>query len=103
MLSNLESENDTLKKEIRLRDNQIETMKKSIELNNKDLTKLNEKIKEISTYNEDLKKFQLDKEFHISELNTKLDSKDKVMNKNINIYINKNLKEKLKRKKLKKI
>jgi hypothetical protein len=55
-------------------------MKKSIELNNKDLTRLNEKIKEISDYNDDLKKFQLDKDFYITELNTKIDSKDRVIN-----------------------
>ena len=36
------------------------------------------KISELTKYNEDLKKFQLDKDFQINELNTILISKEKV-------------------------
>jgi hypothetical protein len=56
-------------------------MKKSIELNNKDLGKFNQKIKELTAYNEDLKKFQLDKDLKISELINELNNKEKVKKK----------------------
>ena len=63
---------------MKLRDNQIETMKKDFEINRKDSSKLQQKINELTAYNEDLKKFQLDKDFNINELNSILENKEKV-------------------------
>jgi hypothetical protein len=54
-------------------------MKKDFENNRKDNLKLQQKINELTAYNEDLKKFQLDKDFHINELNSLLDNKEKVI------------------------
>jgi len=63
-----------LKKEIELRDNQIETLKKT----NESKKDLQQKINELTTYNDDLKKFQLDKDFQINELNKILSNKERV-------------------------
>lgn len=63
-----------MKKEIELRDNQIETLKKT----NESKKDLQQKINELTTYNDDLKKFQLDKDFQINELNKILSNKERV-------------------------
>ncbi len=65
-----------LKKELEFRDNQIDTLKKASE--GKNVT-LHQKITELTNYNEDLKKFQLDKDFQINELNKILANKEKVI------------------------
>ena len=67
-----------LKKEIELRDNQIDTLKKASE-GKKDNAILQQKIAELTNYNEDLKKFQLDKDFQINELNKILANKENVI------------------------
>lgn len=74
----MELEIKRFKKEIELRDNQIETLKKANE-GKKDNAILQQKIAELTNYNEDLKKFQLDKDFQINELNKILQNKEKVI------------------------
>jgi hypothetical protein len=54
-------------------------MKKDFENNRKDNLKIQQKINELIAYNEDLKKLQLDKDFHLNELNSLLDNKEKVI------------------------
>ncbi len=75
--NSFENEIKRLKKEIEFRDNQIDTLKKVVE-GKKDSAILQQKINELTTYNEDLKKFQLDKDFQINDLNRILENKEKV-------------------------
>lgn len=73
--NSVDTEIKRLKREIELRDNQIETLKKSSDGKN---GLLHQKIVELTNYIEDLKKFQLDKDYQINELNKILENKEKV-------------------------
>ena len=79
--NNKDEDLERYKQEVKFRDAQIETMKKDFENKGKDILKFQQKINELTAYNEDLKKFQLDKDFHINELNNLLDNKEKVKKK----------------------
>ena len=79
--NNKDEDLERYKQEVKFRDAQIETMKKDFENKGKDILKFQQKINELTAYNEDLKKFQLDKDFHINELNNLFDNKEKVKKK----------------------